>query len=105
MISNFGKLIRKRRKELGMTIEQLAEKADVSVSLISLIERRKLTDLKVSNLERISEALDLNVTDFFKNENKMINPIIVDLNNRILSLPFNKRKTILKIITEFLHLL
>ncbi|WP_282458827.1 helix-turn-helix domain-containing protein [Ligilactobacillus aviarius] len=66
MIPNFGEVIRKRRKKLKMTIEQLAEKADVSVSLISLIERQKLTDLKVSNLERICDALKMDITDFFK---------------------------------------
>lgn len=105
MISNFGEVIRKRRKNLKMTIEQLAEKADVSVSLISLIERQRLTDLKISNLERICNALKLDITDFFKesidlNDNFQIfkdmftqlSPSTIKLMNELKSLDLNKQE-------------
>lgn len=65
MLPNFGEIIRKRRKELGLTIEQLAEKADVSDGLISLLERKKLKDIKISNLQKIANALNLDISDFF----------------------------------------
>ena len=65
MLPDFGEIIRKRRKELGLTIEQLAEKADVSDGLISLLERKKLKDIKMSNLQKIANALNLNISDFF----------------------------------------
>ena len=65
MLPNFGEIIRKRRKELGLTIEQLAEKADVSDGLISLLERKRLKDIKISNLQKIANVLNLDVSDFF----------------------------------------
>ena len=65
MLPNFGKIIRKRRKELGLTIEQLAEKADVSDGLISLIERGKLKDIKISNLIKITDALNIKLSNLF----------------------------------------
>ncbi|MFQ6094469.1 MAG: helix-turn-helix domain-containing protein [bacterium] len=36
---NFGRRIRVLRKRIGMTQEQLAEAADISVDFLSLVER------------------------------------------------------------------
>jgi len=35
----FGEIVRKHRKEIGLTQEELAEKADLAPKMISLIER------------------------------------------------------------------
>lgn len=116
MISNFGEVIRKRRKKLGLTIEQLAEKADVSVSLVSLIERKKLTDLKISNLESICKALHLNITDLFQNSIELNNdfkilkdtitqlsPSTIKLINEIKNLNFTNQEKLSKGLLTIFH--
>ena len=46
MLMNIGRIVRERRQAKGMTIEQLAEKADVSVSLISRLERERVDNIR-----------------------------------------------------------
>lgn len=102
MLPDFGEIIRKRRKELGLTIEQLAEKADVSDGLISLLERKKLKDIKISNLQKISEALKLDMSDFFTI--KKVDYYTLCIINQLSKLSMEKRKKILDIITKLIQL-
>lgn len=55
-----GKRIRKRRIELGLTQEELAEKVDVSITYIGAIERFT-SKCSIETLASISEILDLNM--------------------------------------------
>jgi len=57
-----GRTIRKRREELGLTQEELAEKADLHWTYVSGIERglRNVTIVKLSDIAR---ALDVRVRD------------------------------------------
>lgn len=66
MLMNIGRIVRERRQAKGMTIEQLAEKADVSVSLISRLERERVDNIKLANLAAIANALQLQMADFFR---------------------------------------
>lgn len=65
MIPNLGKLIRKRRQEMSMTIEQLAEASDSSVSFISKLELEKLDNIKLKKLDEILKPLNLTLSDLF----------------------------------------
>ncbi|MBN7796631.1 cupin domain-containing protein [Parahaliea mediterranea] len=58
-----GPAIRARRKELGMTVVQLAGKSGLSGAFISLIERGKSSYSLVS-LQSIAEALDVDIGYF-----------------------------------------
>lgn len=49
-----------------LTIEQLAEKADVSIDLVARLERGEREDVSISKLESILHALDLELGDVFK---------------------------------------
>lgn len=102
MLPNFGKIIRKRRKEIGLTIEQLAEKADVSDGLISLLERQKLKDIKLSNLQKISEALGLDMSDFFIS--KKVDYYTISMINQLSDLTTEKKRKILDIIIRLINL-
>jgi transcriptional regulator with XRE-family HTH domain len=57
-----GRTIRKRREELSLTQEELAEKADMHWTYVSGIERglRNVTILKLLDIAR---ALDMKVRD------------------------------------------
>ncbi|MEC5141965.1 helix-turn-helix transcriptional regulator, partial [Pediococcus pentosaceus] len=58
MVKRF-QFIRKNRKRKNLTIEQLAEKADVSIDLVARLERGEREDVSISKLESILHALDL----------------------------------------------
>jgi DNA-binding NtrC family response regulator len=62
-----GKKIRETRKSKRMTLVQLARMTDLSKSLISQIENAKVSP-SVSTLDKISESLEIKLTDLFDNE-------------------------------------
>jgi transcriptional regulator with XRE-family HTH domain len=59
-----GAIIRNRRKELGLSQEQLSEKVGVSYQQIQRYENGGCM-LNVENVQRVAKALDMPVTLFF----------------------------------------
>ena len=102
MLPNFGKIIRKRRKELGLTIEQLAEKADVSDGLIFLIERGKLKDIKISNLIKITDALNIKLSNLFTEQ--VNDALTLQVLSEIQLIPKSRKEKILKLILELIEI-
>ncbi|KRK81273.1 helix-turn-helix domain-containing protein [Companilactobacillus nodensis] len=103
MLEEIGKTIRKQRKALNMTIEQLAEKSGSSPSLISIIERGKLDNIKMQKLSDIAQALNLQLSDFFLNEN-LQDPDTLNLINYLSTLPEDKRRNLAKLIMKLKNL-
>jgi transcriptional regulator with XRE-family HTH domain len=64
-----GQRIRVLREKLSLTQEQLAEKAGISVSYLSMIERAQRTP-HVETLVAISEALGVTVSQLFLDVNE-----------------------------------
>lgn len=62
-----GEKIRDSRKEKGMTVKELAEKAAVTTGYISQIERNQI-EPSLSVLKRISKILDLPLAVLFATE-------------------------------------
>ena len=60
-----GALVRARRKEAGLTLQQLAAKAGLSAAFISQVERNKVVPSIVS-LANIARALETNITEFME---------------------------------------
>lgn len=58
LLEDIGKRIRNKRKEMGLTQEQFAEKADISVSMLSTAERG-VKAIRPENIIKISEALGM----------------------------------------------
>jgi len=56
--TSIGGVIRRARKEQGLTLQQVAENSELSLSYLSQIERNLLNP-SVGTLKRIAEALDL----------------------------------------------
>ena len=56
-----GQAIKYYRKKLGMTQEQLAEKSNLSVKYISLIENGSSKNISIQKLSNIATALDVNL--------------------------------------------
>lgn len=103
MLEEIGKIIRKQRKALNMTIEQLAEKSGSSPSLISIIERGKLDNIKIQKLNDIALALNLQLSDFFLNKN-LQDPDTLNLINYLSTLPEDKRSELAKLIMRIKNL-
>ena len=57
--------IRNRRKELGMSQEELASKADISRTIISGLETGAITVTTTKTLEKIAAALEVRISDIF----------------------------------------
>ncbi len=64
---DIGSKIKRLRKSLGLTQEDLAERADLTKGFISQLERG-LTSISVESLIQILNALDTDISEFFKEE-------------------------------------
>lgn len=60
----FGNRLRDLRKQRGITQEQLAEAASISVDFLSLVERG-INAPSFETLEKLSCALDVSVKELF----------------------------------------
>ena len=61
-----AKRIHALRLSKSMTQEQLAEKANMDVSMLARIERGSRGDIRMSTLERIVSGLDVSYQEFIK---------------------------------------
>jgi transcriptional regulator with XRE-family HTH domain len=60
----FGNAIRKRRHELHLSQESLAEKAGLHRTYVADIERGD-RNVSLENIEKLINAMDLSLADFF----------------------------------------
>lgn len=60
-----GMKLRELRKERGLTLKQLAERTNLSVSLISQIERAE-SSASISTLNKLATTLDLSLKEIFQ---------------------------------------
>lgn len=68
-----GKNIKLYRKFSKLTQVQLAEKAEISISYLSKIEADSCDkSMSISMLNQIANALNVEITDFFKEENNNV---------------------------------
>ena len=62
-------LIKKTRKEKGITLRQLEQMTEISRATLNLIENEKFSP-KLTQLEKIAVALDVRITDLFESKYK-----------------------------------
>ena len=65
ILINFGKRVRKFRKEKGLSQEQLAFKADLHRTYIGMIERAEKY-ITLINIEKIANALEVEISQLFE---------------------------------------
>ena len=63
-----GERIREKRKQLGLTMEQVAVTAGVSTSTVSRIERNAPHQPGLTVLSKIAQRLELDVDDLVERE-------------------------------------
>jgi transcriptional regulator with XRE-family HTH domain len=65
LLIKFGKRVREARLKKNLSQEELAAKAGVHRTYIGMIERAE-KNITLTNIEKICKALDLSLSDFFK---------------------------------------
>ncbi len=65
IILNIAEKIKSRRKELNMSQDELARRAQLSRIYVNKLENARLENITVMNLVRIAEALKIQIWDFF----------------------------------------
>jgi transcriptional regulator with XRE-family HTH domain len=76
---DFGKNVRKERKQKNLTLEELAERSKVSKSMLSMIERGEKTPT-ITIASQIAEALDTTISHLLGEQKK--SEIIVTRSNQ-----------------------
>ena len=64
ILIRFGQAVRKRRMELDLSQEGLAERADLHRTYVADIERG-VRNLSLKNIEKLARALDVSIADLF----------------------------------------
>lgn len=86
-----GKRIQNRRKQQGYTQEQLAEMMNVSIQMVSNLERGNKA-IRIDNLINLSQILDIS-TDYILTGKETTDDIEA-LTSRVSQLPIKERKMI-----------
>lgn len=73
VLREVGKEIRRLREEKKLTLEDVGRKIGKTKSYISKLERGE-KPISLQNLQLIADALDVDITDLFKNKEKANNP-------------------------------
>lgn len=58
----FGEIVRTRRMQLGVSQEQVAEKANMHFTYVSSTERGE-RNISLANIERLADALECSMKD------------------------------------------
>ncbi|MGX6428663.1 helix-turn-helix domain-containing protein [Levilactobacillus yonginensis] len=103
MQTSISKLVNQKRRSLDLTIEKLAERASVSVSLISRIERGELENISINKLQSIASALNLTLSDFFTDDS-LTGIHTLELIAYLKSLPEEQRETVAESVLKILKL-
>jgi transcriptional regulator with XRE-family HTH domain len=82
---NLGKAITLSRSRRGLTQAELAKRAGISVSYLSLLEQNKRTDPTLSTIQKLSEALGVptGVLFFLAAEQKELAGLDSDLQQKL----------------------
>ncbi len=64
LLKKFGLKVQQRRKELGISQEELAYRAGVHRTYIGMIERAE-RNITLSNIKRLADALGVEVKELF----------------------------------------
>lgn len=90
-----GKRLKEKRKALGLTQEQLAEKLNISIKHYGGVERG-IAGLSIENLVELSNILGVSLDYLIKGESPENDTFPERIRELYLSCPFSKRKFILE---------
>lgn len=74
-VMELGERIRVKRRESGLTIRQVCEKAEITPSLLSQIENSKVNP-SINTLMAVAEALEIPIGSFFEEPVPEVSPVV-----------------------------
>ncbi len=83
--ATFGQLVAAHRRRLKLTQDQLAEKADLSIDMVSKIERGS-SGASFTAIEKLAKALGVSPAELFTRnvpDGALNSPALDDLTNRL----------------------
>ena len=95
-LKEIGKRIQNRRKQLGFTQEHLADEMNVSVQMVSNLERGNKS-IRIDNLLRLCQILDVS-TDYILMGKENVSDISA-LAQQIAALP-EKEKAMIRLLVD-----
>lgn len=99
-----GAKIRETRKKQELSIEELADKAELDWSFVARIERGNAVP-SIMSLFKLSKALNLTLEELFKDKTPKENIILNrEIQTLLEKLPNQERKRILKILKLILEI-
>lgn len=84
MLEQLGKRIKEQRQKKEMTLKNLSDATGLSTGFISQLERG-LTTIAIDSLQKLSEALDVNLNYFFNTSNRRENSVLKRHQQQVLS--------------------
>ncbi|TQR19381.1 helix-turn-helix domain-containing protein [Psychrobacillus vulpis] len=72
--NSIGEMLKKLRKGRKLTLKNLAEQTDVSISFLSQVERGK-SSVTLESLKKIADALKVNPTVFFPDDDSLMDDL------------------------------
>ena len=100
LVYKLGVRIRTLRKAAGLTQEQLAEAADISVNFIGYVERGQRAP-SIQTLERIAQGLSVHPKDLFEFlEDEPNEPLFQSLNARARRCTPDELQALLQIVKK-----
>ena len=79
---DLGNRIRKRRRELNLTQEDLAELSDLSVNFLSQLERTNNQNISIQKLDSIAQALNTTIEELISTSSNNNNDPVSKENDR-----------------------
>jgi transcriptional regulator with XRE-family HTH domain len=102
-----GKRVREKRKERGLSQEQLGEKAGLHFSYIGGVERSE-KNITVSSLQKIADALEVDIHELLKGEDNTFrkrterDETIFKINQYLWSMSLRDLKKVIVFLTEII---
>jgi len=96
---DLGEMLRKTRKEKGVSISELAKKTGYTKSFISQVERNK-TSPSINSLMKLASALEIRLTDLFR-EDEIRKNVLIKKEKRVFYHNKRARLTIELLFTRF----
>ena len=82
ILVKFGKKVREERVKQGLSQEQLASRAGVHRTYVGMIERAE-KNITLENIEKVSRALKIKISDFFETEDTILYAAAFDANGGV----------------------
>lgn len=106
IVQAVGVKIRNYRQKLGLTQEELAEKADLHHTYVGQVERGE-KNLTIQSLEKLLDAMDVSFAEFFSNFEILAKDSTIPAQCYTLvgSLDDDKQEKLLKLLTDIVEMM